>query len=44
MGRLRFGVAFAVRVKELEGDHPHSYGKLRTGSSLPPSRGKGQKE
>ena len=41
MGKLRFGVAFAVRLRNWKGDHPHSYGKLRTGSSLPPSRGKG---
>ena len=24
--------------------HPHSFGKLRTGSNLPPSRGKGQND
>ena len=33
MGKLRFGVAFAVTGKEAEGDHPHP--------DLPPSRGKG---
>ena len=33
MGRLRFSVAFAVRGKEVEGDHPHP--------SLPPSQGEG---
>ena len=46
MGRLRFGVAFAVIDRKWNGPHP--FGKLRAGSSpLPEGEGtkrKGQKE
>ena len=39
--RMLGGCVWGVRSTPFEGKHPHSFGKLRTGSNLPPSRGKG---